>query len=295
MDRQKLKSWARTNGATGTAVFHAVIFLVLIFGCMTSNMSTTEEGLAVSLGADDFGGSDFFEPTPASEIEGQLAEASPAADPSTAPEAYQTQDIEETVAMPKADEEKKKEEAKKKEADALKKKKEREEAERKRKEAERLAQIEKKQNEQKAEIGNRLKNVFGQGGNGGVGNDQSSTGKGDGTSTGSAGKSTGDSNNANSSGHAKTGNNNSWSLEGRSLNGAMARPAYGEQEEGTIVVRITVNESGNVIIAEIAPGTDITSKKLHNAAIDAAKKTKFNAIPGKKNQSGTITYKFSLN
>lgn len=294
MDRQKLKSWAKANGATGTAVFHAVIFLVLIFGCMTSQMDTTEEGLAVSLGADDFGGSDFFEPTPASEIEGQLAEASPAADPSTAPEAYQTQDIEETVAMPKADEEKKKEEAKKKEADAQKKKKQAEDAERKRKEAEKLAKIE-KENKQKAEIGNRLKNVFGQGGQGGLGNDNSSTGKGDGSSTGSAGKSTGDPSNANSSGHAKTGNNNSWSLAGRSLRGAMALPAYGEQEEGTIVIRITVNENGDVIIAEVAPGTDITSKRLHNAAIEAAKKTKFNAIPGKKNQSGTITYKFSLN
>ena len=80
MDRQKLKSWAKANGATGTVIFHAVIFLVLIYCCMTSQMSTTEEGLAVSLGADDFGGSDLFEPTPASEIEGQLAEASPAAD-----------------------------------------------------------------------------------------------------------------------------------------------------------------------------------------------------------------------
>lgn len=295
MDRQKLKTEAKAYGATGTAVFHAVLLLILIFGCMTSQMSTTEEGLAVSLGADDFGGSDLFEPTPASEIEGQLAEASPAADPSTAPEAYQTQDIEEAVAMPKADEEKKKEEAKKKEiADAERKKKQAEEAERKRKEAEKLAQLE-RERKQSAEIGNRLKNVFGQGGQGGLGNDNSSTGKGDGTSTGSAGKSTGDPNNANSSGHAKTGNNNSWSLEGRSIRGEMARPAYGEQEEGTIVVRITVNENGDVIIAEIAPGTDITSKKLHNAAIAAAKKTRFNAIPGKKNQSGTITYKFSLN
>ena len=60
MDRQKLKSWAKANGATGTVIFHAVIFLVLICCCMTSQMSTTEEGLAVSLGADDFGGSDVF-------------------------------------------------------------------------------------------------------------------------------------------------------------------------------------------------------------------------------------------
>lgn len=293
MDRQKLKSWAKANGATGTVVFHAVILLVLIFGCMTSQMDTTEEGLAVSLGADDFGGSDLFEPTPASEIEGQMAEASPAADPSTAPEAYQTQDIEESVAMPKADEEKKKEEAKKKEADAQRKKKQAEEAERKRREAEKRAQIE-KENKQKAEIGNRLKNVFGQGGNGGIGNDNSSTGKGDGTSTGSQGKSTGDPNNAPSQGHAKTGSNNSWSLDGRSIRGTMATPTYTDQEEGTIVVRIMVNENGDVINADIAPGTDITSKRLHNAALAAAKKTKFNAIPTKKNQSGTITYKFEL-
>ncbi|MBS7363986.1 MAG: TonB family protein [Paludibacteraceae bacterium] len=84
--------------------------------------------------------------------------------------------------------------------------------------------------------------------------------------------------------------NNSWSLDGRTIRGTMATPTYKDQEEGTIVVRIMVNENGDVINANIAPGTDITSKHLHNAAINAAKKTKFNAISTKKNQSGTITY-----
>ena len=88
--------------------------------------------------------------------------------------------------------------------------------------------------------------------------------------------------------------NNSWSLDGRTIHGELAKPTYGEQEEGTIVLRILVNENGDVINADIAPGTDITSKHLHNSAIAAAKKTKFNAIPTKKNQSGTITYKFEL-
>lgn len=108
------------------------------------------------------------------------------------------------------------------------------------------------------------------------------------TSAGSAGKIVGNSNNA------KAGSNNSWSLEGRSIRGTMAPPSCKEMEEGTIVVRITVNENGDVVIAEVAPDTDITSKSLRNAAISAVKKTKFNAVPGKKNQSGTITYKFEL-
>lgn len=94
--------------------------------------------------------------------------------------------------------------------------------------------------------------------------------------------------------HAKTGLSNSWTLDGRSIRGVLAKPVYGDHEEGTIVIRIMVNENGDVILAEIAPGTDVTSKNLRNAAIAAAKKTKFNAISTKNNQSGTITYKFEL-
>lgn len=111
---------------------------------------------------------------------------------------------------------------------------------------------------------------------------------------GSSASSTDDPSNVPSQKHAKTGSNNSWSLDGRTIRGAMATPTYSDQEEGTIVVRIMVNENGDVINAEITPGTDITSKRLHNAALAAAKKTKFNAIPTKKNQTGTITYKFEL-
>ncbi len=127
-----------------------------------------------------------------------------------------------------------------------------------------------KKDRQKEDLQSRLGNILGS------------------TSTGSAGRLIGISNNA------KAGSNTPWSLEGRSLRGTMALPTYKEQEEGTIVVRITVNENGDVVIAEVAPGTDITSKSLHNEAISAAKKTKFNAAPGKKYQSGTITYKFEL-
>jgi len=61
------------------------------------------------------------------------------------------------------------------------------------------------------------------------------------------------------------------------------------------VVEITVDPQGNVIKAEIhLRGTNIDNASMRKSAIEAARKTKFNAISGKQNQIGTITYNFRL-
>lgn len=86
-----------------------------------------------------------------------------------------------------------------------------------------------------------------------------------------------------------------WDLGGRDILGAMPRPDYnGIQEEGRVVVTITVNPEGNVIATKINERTNTTSVQLRNAALEAARKTKFNAIGDKNNQTGTITYYFKL-
>lgn len=95
-------------------------------------------------------------------------------------------------------------------------------------------------------------------------------------------------------GLSKYESNISWELEGRTLRGSKIVPVYINKEDGIVVIRITVDENGEVITAEVAPGTDITTKSLQVSAIAAAKKTKFNAVSGKENQMGTITYKFEL-
>jgi TonB family protein len=88
----------------------------------------------------------------------------------------------------------------------------------------------------------------------------------------------------------------SFDLAGRNLgDGELQRPAYVVQEEGTIVVEITVDPKGNVINAEIRlRGTNIDNASMRKSAIEAAQKTKFNAINGTQNQIGTITYRYTL-
>jgi TonB family protein len=87
-----------------------------------------------------------------------------------------------------------------------------------------------------------------------------------------------------------------FDLAGRTLAaGGLPRPAYSVQEEGKIVINITVDPQGKVISAEIGRGTNITNPSMRNSALEAAGKTKFNSIKGNNNQSGTITYNYRLN
>lgn len=86
-----------------------------------------------------------------------------------------------------------------------------------------------------------------------------------------------------------------WDLGGRDMLGELPRPAYnGIQEEGRVVVNITVNPEGSVIDTRINNRTNTTNVQLRNAAVEAARRTKFNSIGGKNNQTGTITYYFKL-
>jgi len=89
----------------------------------------------------------------------------------------------------------------------------------------------------------------------------------------------------------------SYALTGRSLRegSTLPPPAYNIQEEGTIVVDITVNPQGDVISATVRPrGTNIDNAAMRQSATEAAKKAKFNNIGGTQNQIGTITYRYSL-
>ena len=66
------------------------------------------------------------------------------------------------------------------------------------------------------------------------------------------------------------------------------------QEEGRVVVSITVNPAGHVIATSINRLTNTVNSTLRKAAEDAAKKARFNAVDGVNNQTGTITYYFNL-
>lgn len=101
----------------------------------------------------------------------------------------------------------------------------------------------------------------------------------------------------NSSSGAKTGAGGygTFDLGGRSIGeGGLPRPVYNVQEEGRVVVSITVNPAGHVIATSINRQTNTVSTALRKAAEDAAKRARFNAVEGVNNQTGTITYYFNL-
>ena len=77
--------------------------------------------------------------------------------------------------------------------------------------------------------------------------------------------------------------------------GGLVRPRYDVNDQGTVVVEITVDPSGTVIRAVAgARGTTTPNAALRSAAEEAARNTRFNAITDTNNQIGTITYHFNL-
>ncbi len=85
-------------------------------------------------------------------------------------------------------------------------------------------------------------------------------------------------------------------VKGRNTLGALPRPSYPVQKSGTVVVKVWVDNYGNVKKAVPgADGTTVTDDKLWAAARAAAMKTHFNeAIDAPAMQEGTITYIFKL-
>ena len=99
---------------------------------------------------------------------------------------------------------------------------------------------------------------------------------------------------ANEGKESGVGSYGTWDIGGRDMLGELPRPSYSIQEEGRVVVTITVDPKGNVIDTRINNRTNTTNLQLRQAAEEAAKKTKFNAVSGESNQTGTITYYFKL-
>lgn len=88
------------------------------------------------------------------------------------------------------------------------------------------------------------------------------------------------------------GTGGNFSLSGRSLLGALAKPDYDERVEGQIVIEIQVDRNGRVTAATFLPkSSTISSRKIIEAVRQAAMKTKFNADQSAAfTQVGTITY-----
>jgi len=343
------------RGIIGTAVFHTIVLLLLIFlGFFTPLPLPGEEGILVNFGNTDEGLGDT-EPSPArsnpepvqtvepvQEPEQQQEEIPPPqttppppppqSEPEPAEEVAMTQDYEETAAIEAAERKKKEEERKRQEQleeerrrqqqireerrrqeeieqqrQAEIERQRQEELERQRQaEAERQRKIEaerkKREEEQQRinEINSRAQGAFGESGSGSGGQ-----GTGEGKSQGATfpggnqGSPTGDPD-AGSYGQGGSGSGNqgagpSFSLAGRTA-GSLPRPKYPGNDEGIVVVKITVDKYGKVTSADPgARGTTIMNQQFWNEAKQAALKARFNADESAPAfQQGTITYRFVL-
>ena len=286
----------KITGLVGTLVLHVILLVLLLLIAISKPKAQEEGGVPVMLGNMEMaqGNADPYTLTDVDILdEPQLPTEVSVPEPVPTPPVESemiTQEDEPTVAVPKKKTPKpapkkevvKKEKPKKEPV----KPKEKTEAE-KRAEAERLA-AEKKAAEERAAAeaaAKRIAGAFGKGTQMGS--------KGTGTSgEGIQGSPTGNAAEGQSTG---VGGYGTFDLNGRSLGpGGLPRPIYNVQEEGRVVVTITVNPAGQVIHTSINKRTNTANAALRKAAEDAARKARFNPVSGVNNQTGTITYYFKL-
>lgn len=287
-------------GLAGTLALHAALLLLLFLVVIRRPKAQEEEGVPVMLGevAASQGNADPYMLTDVDiweepELPAEVAEPEPVPELETKAEMI-TQEDEPTFAVPEKKETPKpvpkKETVKKKQPEKPKEQsappKEKAEAE-KRAEAERRA-AEKKAAAEKAAAEAASKRIAGAFGKG---TQMGSKGTAD-TGTGWQGSPAGNASEGKSTG---VGGYGTFDLNGRSLGtGGLPMPVYNVQDEGRVVVTITVNPAGQVISTSINKRTNTANATLRKSAEEAARKARFNAVDGVNNQTGTITYYFKL-
>lgn len=266
----------KIGGIIGTVIFAILLFLILLFSIFKLSTPPEElEGIPVMFGSveDAFG---VAEP-PMTENTPTPPTPQPETPPYAPAEPLITQNTEPTIDVEaKREEERRRaaqrEEERRRAAQLEAERREREEAERKRREEEAKTR----------QINQQMSGLFG----------ENSGSRGNTGGEGTQGVSTG---NATQGSPTGTGGMGTYDLGGRSLgSGGLAQPRYTVNDEGKVVVNITVDPAGNVINVGIGRGTTTGNTTLRNEAMEAAKRTKFNAINSANNQQGTITYNFRL-
>ena len=295
------------RGVIGTTLFHLLIlvFFIIYKGFSTPLPLPDAEGILVNFGTEETGFGDLepqkteiepteqevIEPIEQTETVEELTEEKIEDITEVPDEEMITQDIEDAPEVKEAEKRKKEEEEKEKKRIEEEQKKEYERiaelkriAEKKRKdsivEAKRIEQ-QRIADQIKKDMANRF-----------TGNQSNS--QGDTQGTGNQGKTDGDPYAGNYDGSGK-GEGVSWNLDGRNPQ-LLPKPEYIKQEQGTIVVEVKVDQSGNVVEAIAGKkGTTITDHDLHKAAEKAAYKAIFDTKPdAPPRQTGSITYFFKL-
>ena len=263
---------SKIYGIIGTVVIHVLIIVLLLCIVLRAPEQYEESGMEVMLGdvpmaKGDLASYRYTEVQATQPVQPQQTPA-PKAIENTAPpkeEPIITQNTEKTVDIKTVE----KTEAEKK-------------AEAERAEAERKAAAEKAAHEKAA---SQMANAFGKG------NKMEAQGTTEAKAVGTQGTADG-SPTAVASG--KGGVGASYDLGGRGILGSLPIPQENIQDEGKVVVNITVDAEGNVIDANINLKTTTTNIKLRDAAMKAAKRAKFAPLKESDKQQGTITYNFKL-
>ena len=285
---------SKIAGIIGTLLLHVLLLLFLWWYTLSLPPQQEEGGVPVMLGNTELaqGDADPYTMTEVDVLPQPEAEVPEEVPASPEPEVKQpliTQHEESPVKVKK--EEPKKEAPKKKEEKKVEKKKETpkevkpekpKEQPKEKTEAEKRAEAERAAAEAAS---SKIAGAFGKGSKMGS--------KGDGQSgTGIQGSPTGNSDTGKTTGVGGTG---TYDLNGRSLGpGGLPMPIYNVQDEGRVVVTIVVDPQGRVVSTSINKRTNTVNPQLRKAALDAARKARFNTISGVDNQSGTITYYFKL-
>ncbi len=314
------------RGLFGTIIFHVIVLvLLLILGFYTPLPLPEEQGILVNFGNASTGLGKYEPsrprhsvPKPVKKEEEVVPPKVKTVSPKSTPAPRQdegkqeviTQDYEKSAAID-AGKKKREEEAERKRKEELEKERKRQEeieVERKREEtikAERLRQ-EKLEQERKRqeelerqrkinEINSRTQNAFGNSSVSGKSDNPGSNSQGVTYPGGNQGSLAGTPNVDNYGPGGGEGNGISYNLSGRTAK-SIPKPYYPGNEEGIVVVQVTVNKYGKVVKADPGVrGSTTYDASLLNAAKNAALKAKFNIDENAPAfQQGTITYRFVL-
>lgn len=254
----------KAQGIVGTLIVHGLLFVLLWLLVLRTPPKIEESGLPVELGNVELSSGTDYDLT-----EVEVAQNEPVEPAITQPstptidEPLLTQEVEETVEIPSS------------ENTIIDEQTEEQIEAEKRAEAERIAR----------EADKKIAGAFGKG------NQMSNRGAAT-ESNGVEGSQKGNSTVGTTSG---VGGYGTFDLSGRSLGrDGLPRPVYNIQDEGRVVVTITVSPSGNVIATSINSRTNTVNPTLRKAALEAAAKAQFNSVDVVDNQMGTITYYFKL-
>ena len=275
----------------GTIIIHLIVLILLYFGVLRSFVPIDDGSIPVIFG-DVYATVGTYQP-PAPIVQPPRTNPPPTpVKPTPQPnKKLITQEKEKTVAVPEATKNNDKsvanEAARKEKEEADRQRKVEDERKRKEAEEQRKQQEEAEaQRKQQEAISNRVSNAFGTGSSQEDPNAATARATNQGSPFG----------NSDTGLRSGTGGVGTFNLSGRTIgSGGLPRPDYTSQEDGRIVIDITVDPNGNVVSVRIGRGTNIGDTKLRDGALDAAKRAKFNKIQSTNNQNGTITYNYKLN